>query len=344
MGKFKSTHDIAKALGISASTVSRALNDHYSISSKTKLRVIAYAQKIGFQKNLNASQLISKKTYTVGFVVPEITSHFFSTICQGIKNILDPKDYDLLIMNSGESYEKEVKIIKHLLSIRVDAIIFIPTNHGNNYDHLIPIFKNKVPFVNIDRAIIGMDCHKVLIDNKQGAFLATQHLIDIGCKNIAHLAGPENTRNSANRLEGFKSALAAHGLQSDDSLIFFTDFRVENSRQVINQVFDRKDRPDGIFTVNDELGIGCLHRAIELNITVPDQLAIIGFDNEFYSKYFNPALSTIDSPIKEMGKKSASVCLRLIEEYDLHQPKSQILKPKLIIRKSSRRGNPRHFA
>lgn len=343
MSKYLSTQDIASALGMSASTVSRALNDHYSISDRTKEKVKAYAKKNGFQKNLNAAQLLSKRTFTVGVLVPEITSHFFSTISRGIKEILDPKGYDMLIMNSGENYDKEKKILNHLLSIRVDAIIYIPTNGIKNHDHLNPVTQNKVPFVNIDRGLQGFDCHQILFDNKHGAYLATQHLIDIGCKKIAHLAGPKDTLNSKNRIMGFESALSSHGLKIDQSMICHTDFRIENSRTAINQLFERKDRPDGIFAVNDELGIGCLHRANELCISVPDELAVIGFDNEFYGEYFNPPLSTINSPILDMGRKSAEMCLNLTDHFNQCPPKIQILEPSLIIRKSSRRGNPKCF-
>jgi DNA-binding LacI/PurR family transcriptional regulator len=338
MSKYQSTVDIAKALHLSPSTVSRALNDHYSISEKTKQKVLAYAKEVGFRKNLNASRLIQRKTFTLGILMPEVVSHTFSTLAQGINDVLEPAGYDMLIMNASEQYEKEVHMINYLASIRVDGIIFSPTQQTKDYAHVETILKNKIPFVNIDRGLMGIDCHQILLDDEKGAFQATQHLIAMGCRSIAHIAGPQEALNSRNRIKGYLKALKANGFTFDKSRLTYCDFIIGNSMEAVRSLFERKDIPDGIFAVNDEMALGCLHMATQKGIQIPEQLALIGFDDEVYSKFFRPSLSTVKSPIREMGQKAAQLCLDQMEDYEAFPPKIQLLSPQLIIRNSSRKG------
>ena len=323
--------------------MSRALNDHYSISEKTKRRVREYAQQVGFQKNLNASRLSSRKTFTVGVLMPEITSHTFSTITTGIKEVLEPEEYDLILMHSAEQYEKEAHLINYLTSIRVDGIIYSPTKETNDYTHLEMIQRYKIPLVNIDRGLAGFQCHQILLDDKRGAYLATQHLVDVGCRTIAHIAGPQDALNARHRIEGYQNALSANGLPLDPALITYSDFRITNSTGAIHAILNQKLRPDGIFAVNDEMALGCMHRASELGLEIPGQLAVIGFDDEVYSQYFRPSLSTVRSPVKEMGRRAAQVCLQLMDNYAAHPPQTQLLTPQLIVRASSRRMSPPHY-
>ncbi|MEQ9438729.1 MAG: LacI family DNA-binding transcriptional regulator [Cyclobacteriaceae bacterium] len=344
MSKYQSTVDIARALNLSPSTVSRALNDHYSISAKTKQRVLDYAREVGFQKNLYASRLNHRKTFTVGILMPEISSHTFSTITSGIKEVLEPEGYDLILMHSAEQYEKEVHLINYLTSIRADGIIYSPTKETNDYAHLETILKNKIPFVNIDRGLTDFRCHQILLNDKQGAYLATQHLFDMGCRSIAHLAGPKDASNARHRIEGYQSALNANGLPFDPALITHSDFRITNSNDAIRYLLERDPLPDGIFVVNDEMALGCMHLASEKGLDIPHQLAIIGFDDEVYSQYFRPSLSTVRSPVQEMGRRAARVCLQQIENYEAYPADTQLLTPQLIVRASSRRTTPKHYA
>lgn len=338
MSKYQSTVDIAKALNLSPSTVSRALNDHYSISEKTKQRVLAYAHEVGFRKNLNASRLIQRKTFTLGILMPEVVSHTFSTLAQGINDVLEPTGYDMLIMNASEQYEKEVHMLNYLASIRVDGIIYSPTQQTKDYTHIQSILKNKIPFVNIDRGLTNVDCHQILLDDEKGAFQAVQHLIHMGCRRIAHIAGPLEALNARNRIKGYKQALEANGLPFDASLLTYSDFIIGNSMEAVKRLFDREDIPDGIFAVNDEIALGCLQMAAQKGINIPEQLALVGFDNEVYSSFFRPSISTVKSPIREMGQKAAQLCLNMVDDYEASPPKTQLLIPQLIIRNSSRKG------
>ncbi|MDF9799919.1 DNA-binding LacI/PurR family transcriptional regulator [Catalinimonas alkaloidigena] len=337
MSKYQSTVDIARALKLSPSTVSRALNDHYSISEKTKLRVLAYAHEVGFRKNLNASRLIQRKTFTLGILMPEVVSHTFSTLAQGINDVLEPVGYDMLIMNASEQYKKEVHMLNYLASIRVDGIIFSPTQQTKDYAHLQSLLKNKIPFVNIDRGLTNVDCHQILLDDEEGAFQAVQHLVNLGCRSIAHIAGPPEALNSRNRIIGYRKALEAGGLAFDASLLTYSDFIIGNSMEAVRSLFERDNIPEGIFAVNDEIVLGCLQMAAQKGIQVPEQLALVGFDDEVYSRFFRPSISTVRSPIREMGQKAAQLCLNMIDDYESFPPKTQLLTPQLIIRSSSRK-------
>jgi len=206
------------------------------------------------------------------------------------------------------------------------------------------VFKNQIPFVNVDRGIVGIDCHQILLDDQKGAYQATQHLIDIGCRRIAHIAGPKEALNSHNRQKGYEQCLRANGLSPEASLISYSDFCLRNSAESVKQVFSQATLPEGIFAVNDEMAMGCIDMAIQKGIKIPDELAIVGFDNAAYGPFFRPSISTVKSPIREMGQMAARHCLQQINNYDAHTPQTQLLSPELIIRETSRRGYPKHYA
>lgn len=344
MKKYISSTDLAKALNLSPSTVSRALNDHYAISDTTKKRVMNLAKKLGYFKNMHASSLIHQKTFTIGIIVPEITSYFFSTVIRGIKDVLGPEGYELIIMQSNENYVNEKHNIEYLTAIRVDGILFSPTLQTPNYDHLYPILKNNIPFVNFDRGCDNVKCFKVLSDDEYGAFYATQHLIDIGCKRIAHIAGPTNVLNAVNRVKGYIKALRTNKLEVKEDYIIEADFSIESSKQAIHSLLDRKDQPDGIFAINDAVALGCISVMKNRGIDIPGDIAIVGFDDETYSSHFSPSLTTISNPVYEMGKISAQLCLKQINEEEPLVPEKKVLRPKLVFRDSSKKGNVIHYA
>jgi LacI family transcriptional regulator len=337
MAKYSSITDIAKALGLSPSTVSRALNDHYSISGKTKERVWNYAKETGFQKNLNAANLLHGKSRVIGVLVPEATSHFFATLISGTRNGLAGSGYDLIILESNESYEQEVRNLRYLCSMRVDGILYAPSVATTDFSHLDLVQKNKIPFVNIDREVKGFHCCKVLLDDGYGARLAVEHLIQRGARRIAHLAGPKEVTNAAQRLQAYKDVLQEHHIPFDPALVAFSDFRMPSSAPAITRLFDQK--PEAIFCVNDETALGCMAEARKRKLQVPDDVLVVGFDDEIYSQYFNPGLTTVHSPIDQMAQMAVKKCLRLIQDFDAVVVERMVLQPELIIRKSSLRKN-----
>ncbi|MEI6946833.1 LacI family DNA-binding transcriptional regulator [Paraflavisolibacter sp. H34] len=337
MAKFISTTDLAKALQLSPSTISRALNDHYSISAATKKRVLEYARKVGFQKNANALKLLHHKTNTVGILLPEVTSYFSSELIKGLKEVFDPSGLDMIILQSGERLDKEKQNLKFLLSARVDGLVYSPSKETATPHHLEPAFKNRIPFVNLDRGLAGLNCSRVMVDDENGAFQAVQHLVRGGCRRIAHLAGPANVLNAQNRLKGYRRALAAYGLPFDPALVRETGFKLREGIGRIEQFFDAAPPLDGIFAANDEIALGCLFVARQRGRGVPEDLAVVGFDDEVYASYSHPSLTSVHSPIVEMGRLAAQYCLQQINDEAPVSHEITLLQPQLVIRESSLR-------
>ena len=344
MKKYLSTTDLAKALNLSPSTVSRALNDSSAISQETKARVLKFAQSVGYQKNLHAYSLINQKTDTIGVILPGITSYFFTTVIKGIQQVIEPAGYNLIIFQSNESLQKEIDYIRYLNALRIDGLLYAPSSETTSHEHLLPLLDKGIAFVNFDRGLDGLNCHQVLSDDQEGAFYAVQHLIDIGCKRIAHIGGPKNVLNARNRLNGYKSALKSNGIAIDEHLIGESDFSIEKCIDSVSKMLQQKDRPDGIFAVNDAAALGCMSVAKDMGLAIPHDIAIVGYDDESYSKYFTPPLSTVSNPISEMGTTSAKLCLRQIQEGLAGPFEKILLKPKLIIRASSKKGRVLHYA
>ncbi|BDD08144.1 LacI family transcriptional regulator [Fulvitalea axinellae] len=343
MKRYSSINDLAKDLKLSASTVSRALSDHYSISDKTKKRVREYAKKVGYQPNLNASNLIHRRTNIIGLIVPGITSYFFATILKGILSVLDKENYRLIIMETGDSLEKEIESVRFLTSVRAEGILFSPTSKTDTYEHFEPLVRNRIPFVNFDRGLKDLPCSSVLCDGELGAMKATQHLIDVGCKRIAHITGPENLMNASNRLKGYKKALRKNGLKIDEKLIIKGAFNLERGMGAVRQLFSFDPLPDGILAANDGIALACLSEIRKRNLKAPEDIAVAGFDNEAYSAHFTPPLTSVDNRIFDMGKTAADLCVKQIQSDKPVEPETVILEPELVVRESSRKGRVLHY-
>lgn len=343
MKKYISTSDIAKKLGISPSTVSRALNDNYKISEKTRQLVKEYAKKVGYQKNLHAASLIQNSTNIIGLVVPSTTNYFLSRIVKGITSVLYDKGYELLIMQTNEDFNREMEILSFLRSIRVDAIIYAPAHSTHTFDHIEEIIRSNLPFINYDR-LIKLDCPKVLCDDKYGAKAATQHLIDIGSKRIVHLGGPEHAMNAESRFEGYCNALKINGFSLDMKLVFRTEFSImnPNTMAAIDRIFKLTPLPDAIFSANDELAIGCMKKARTLGLKIPADIAFVGYDDDTFCQFMHPTLSTVKNKIFDMGVHTAKKCLLAVNDPEIPIESLKLL-PKLIIRGSSRKGTVLHY-
>ena len=334
---------IAEVLNLAPSTVSRALNDHYSISEETKKRVTKLAQQLGYQPNLHASSLVSRKTNVIGLVIPQVTDFFFTTVVTGIRDALEQSGYRLIIMQSNESHEIECENLHYLMAARVDGILYSPTLHTKGIKHLKPVTSNGIPFVNFDRKVNSGKFFQVLSDDEQGAYMAVQHLIDVGCKKIAHIGGPRTARNALNRFNGFAKALRSNGLTIFEQMVVETDFSIDQSIGSIKALFDAQELPDGIFAVNDATAIGCMSVALEKGLKIPKDIAIVGYDDETYSQFLTPSLSSVKNPIYEMGHLAVKMCLAQIQKDGL-PVENRTLKPKLLIRQSSKKGRVLHYA
>ncbi|MEQ9378435.1 MAG: LacI family DNA-binding transcriptional regulator [Imperialibacter sp.] len=331
--------DIARELNISPSTVSRALKDHPDISKETKKAVSELAAKLNYQPNLIALSLRKSKTNTIGVIIPEIVHFFFSTIISGIEDVAYKAGYNVIISQTNESFLREVSDTNALVNSRVDGILASVSKETVSYDHFKNLIDRGIPLVFFDRVCEELNTSRVIVDDYDGAFQATEHLISIGCKTIVHLEGPKNLDITKNRRDGYLAALKKNNLPINEDLIIHCEQTTfdEGSRQIAT-LFDKKLTFDGIFANNDMVGIGAMIALRDKGVSVPKDVAIVGFSDWEISSLMQPSLSTVSQPGFEMGQKAAQLFIEQSEaDEDEFVPRTEVLKTKLIIRKSSMR-------
>jgi len=337
MKKEKTTiHDIAAKLNITASTVSRALKDHPRISAETKKAVQKVAQKLNYQPNHIAAALRNGRSNIIGIIVPTADRSFFSSVIRGIEEIANSAKYNVMICQTYDSYEKEVASIEALLNARVDGIIVSYSKATVNFDHYNKVKERGIPLILFDRSNDELEVSHVVIDDFLGAFRATEHLIQQGCKKIAHFTNTRKISIYKERLRGYREALEQNGLVYDDSLVVASDLQLEDGRRSMTQLLDKK--PDGVFSAS-ALGIlGALQVLKENNFKIPDDVALVGFSNEAFTSFTEPALSTVEQHSMRIGNAAAEIFLQEVaSESEKFIPQKIVLKPELIIRTSSLR-------
>ncbi|MCW5518683.1 LacI family DNA-binding transcriptional regulator [Aureitalea sp. L0-47] len=296
---------IAENLGISITTVSKALKDYPDVSKKTKALVKKEAKKLNYKPNVFAVNLRTRESRTVGLIIPEVVHHFFSSVINGIIEQAEKKGYLVIILQSNESYKLEKKQIDLLVSKRVDGIMISLANKTVDISHLKRVKELEVPLVMFDKISKLIDCSKIVINDRAAAYEATKHLIERGCKRIAHFRGALLPQNSIDRFLGYKKALEDHGLKYDSSLVYICEnVDYNDGIRAANQLLKDHDDVDGIFAITDLAAIGAIAVFNEKGIRVPDDVAIMGFSNWFVSSAITPSLSTVDQPGYEMGKRT----------------------------------------
>lgn len=331
--------DIARELGISPSTVSRALKDHPDISADTKKAVNELAEKLNYQPNIVALNLRQSKTNTLGVIIPEIVHFFFSTVISGIEDVAYKAGYNVILAQSNESYDREKTDMKALFNSRVDGMLMSISRETTNYDHIESTINKGVPIVFFDRVYENPQLSKVLVDDFEGAKDATLHLIDQGCKRIAHLEGPPNLAISTQRLEGYLAALKQHNIPVNKDLIVPCPFgSIEEGRLATEKLLKLKNRPDAVFASNDPAAMGSMQAIKGAGLSIPKDVAVVGFSNWLFSSMMDPPLSSVDQPGFEMGQEAARLLIRHIdmkEDEAEIEPETKVLKTKLIVRASS---------
>ncbi|WP_369048010.1 LacI family DNA-binding transcriptional regulator [Tenacibaculum sp. UWU-22] len=331
---------IAEKLGISVTTVSKALKDYPDVSKKTKKMVKETAAMLNYKPNSFAVNLRTKESKTIGLIIPEIVHHFFSSVIKGILSQAEKKGYLVIILQSGELYDLEKKQIDLLLSKRVDGILISLANGTADYSHINSVLEQETPLVMFDKIAKIVKCSKVIIDDRKAAYQATQHLIDIGCKRIAHFRGPLLPQNSIDRFLGYKQAIVDNGLTYDASLVYVLDkMSFEEGGFYARQLLKDHKNVDGIFINTDLVAIGAIAEFNKLGIKIPEQISIVGFSNWFMSSVISPSLTTIDQPGYAMGKKAFKLLLKEINNKKKNksiQFKELVLDTDLVIRKSTK--------
>lgn len=330
--------DIATKLNLSPSTVSRSLNDHPAIGEETKKAVKELANALDYQPNPMALGLLQKKSNTIGVIVPEITSHFFSAIITGIQDVIGPSEYNIMICLSNESYEEELTLVKKLSKMRVDGILVSPSSATKDFDHFRKLQNNDVPVVVFDRDCPGLEADKVLVDDYSGAYQAVEYLVRSGCTKIAHLGGPLNLSTTKHRLQGYLDALEKNGIPKREEYIFHVKgFSHKDGLKPARKLLEMEDAPDAIFAVNDNIATSAIHVAKKIGLRIPEDISIVGFDDEPHSSYFTPALSTVWQPVYSLGMLSARILLQRIKDTSAKNDfRLEVFKPELVVRASSR--------
>lgn len=333
--------DIARELGISVTTVSRALKDHPDINRETKKAVHELASKLNYEPNVVALNLRSRKTNTIGVVIPEVVHFFFSTVVSGIEHEANLLGYNVILTQSAESLQKERNAVKALFNSRVDGMLMSLSKETTDYEHIEGILNRGIPVVFFDRVYPGQGRNMVVVDDHGGGKNATDHLIAQGCKKIAHIMGAPNLGITIQRFNGFMEALNEHNIEFFPELVVRCDGgTLEEGKQAMITLLSGKNKPDAVFANNDVLAMGAMQVIKETGLAIPQDIAVIGFSNWFYSQMTEPPLSSVDQPGFEMGKNAVRLLVKRIEQEDDKDPlppETVTLKTSVVPRASSLR-------
>lgn len=327
--------DIARKLGVSPSTVSRALKDHPDISSDTKKQVNLLAKNLNYQPNAIALSLKHSRSFTIGVIIPETVHYFFSSVISGIEDIAYDAGYNVMICQSAERYDRELSNSQMLYSNRVDGLLVSLAKGTQNFDHLKFFQDNNIPIVFFDRATDAFPCDKVLIDDYKAAFDATDFLIKRGHRKLIHLSAPQTLKIGAERYRGFYDALISNQIQPLEKHAFLAD-KFDMGFDVINELIESGNLPDGIFSVNDLTALGAILALKNHGIKIPQDIGLVGFGNGQNTNLTDPPLTTIDQNGYEMGKVAAQLLLkRIVGGLENFVPENHIINTELVIRNST---------
>jgi len=331
--------DLAKRMNLSVSTISRALHNHPSIGAETTKEVWKLAKQLGYFPNSVASNLRRRKTNMIGVIVPRIDITFHSYVISGVEEVAYKLGYNVTIYQSRDSLEREIAITTILQTNMVAGIIACLALETRSCSHFSRFNSLKVPLVFYDRVSNDLEASKVIIDDFDAASRVTQHLIDTGCRKIAHIAGCQTTSIFASRLEGYKAALLRNNLPFDPAMVYCTsNLTYEEGAKGARKLLKLPDLPDGIFCANDYTAIGAIQVIKKAELKIPEDIAVAGFSNYPVSTIIEPALTTIDDRAFEMGKTAARMLIRQIEERDANiASETIVLRTDLIVRESTRR-------
>lgn len=329
-------YDIAKKLNITAATVSRALNNNPRISASTRKLVMETAVEMNYKQNKLALALKSGKSNNVGVIVPHINRTFFSSIIRGIEEELYPHGYHVIICQTYEIENKEIETINTLLNAQVDGILMSISKATIGIEHFNRVLDKNIPLIFFDRKKNIEGVSTVTIDDFKGGYEATKHLIEQGCKRIAHLSGDRSLEIYNDRFEGYKQALKENNIPFDERYVLQTKSDVEAGKKAINKLLKLKERPDAVFSSSDYIALGVIQQLKAKGIKVPEEFCVVGFSNEPFTKFMELSITSVDQSPMEMGKMAARVFLEQVNDaQNVKIEKKVVLVPELHIRKSS---------
>ncbi len=334
MEKPATIKDIAKKLNISISTVSRALRNTPDVNAETKKSVLALSEELNYQPNRLALSLRQKQTHTIGVIVPNL-DYVLSMMVRGIDEVALEAGYTVMVCQSNESFGREIVNTKRLLESLVDGFIISVSSETKSFDHFKKIRERNIPMVVFDRITPHLVAPNVRLDNEMGGFLATEHLLEEGYKRIAILAGPKNLGISNSRMDGYMNALKKHKVKIDPSLIIHCDFNQDYAFFATQELLNMKKRPDAIFTISDRMAIGAMLAIKKKGLKMPEEIGLVGFNNEPVVSLVTPQISSVDMSSFEIGKAAAKLFIETMHNNEDMSKTEHIIKPKLFIRESS---------
>jgi LacI family transcriptional regulator len=333
--------DIAKALGLSTSTVSRALRDSYEISPETKKLVLEYAEKINYQPNPIALSLKERRSRSIGVIVCEIANSFFSQVINGIESIAYNSGYNVIIAQSRESFDRELINLQYLTSRSIDGLIISVSTETNDFSNFRQLHDKGLPIVFFDRIVDEIKTHKVIADNFKGAYDATEHLIQNGYNSIAILANAEVLSITKERLAGYKAALTDNNIEINESFIKYCHHGgmiFSEVEEAMDSLLKMKNGPDAIFASADKLTTGCLRILKLRGVKVPTEMALTGFSNTDLTELLDPPLTVIKQPAFEMGEVAIKLLLQIIEsKKPVKEFETKVLATQLFVRESAKK-------
>jgi LacI family transcriptional regulator len=328
--------DIANVLNISAAAVSKALHNDPRISDKTKEDVKKIAKNFNYQPNHLASALRRGKSNLVGVIVPRTNSNFFSSVIQNIEEVLNKEGYNIIITQSNESFKKECDNIDTLLFTQVDGIIASMANETIDLEYYEKIKSKGIPLILFDRGENNLNVDYIGINDYDSSHIIVEHLVEQGCKRIAHIGGYKHTRIFNNRIRGYVDALKKHNLPLDTELLIESSLTIEDGRAKMNELLALKNRPDAVYVAGDYAALGALQVLNEQHINIPNEIALVGFGNEPFTAMVTPTITSIEQHSSEIGKQAAKTFLKHIKKESISQTLNKIiLDAELIIRDSS---------
>jgi LacI family transcriptional regulator len=333
--------DIAEELGLSVVTISKVLRNHPDIGEATRIRVLKRMKELNYQPNFAARSLITGRTWTIGLVVPDLLHPFFAQIAKGISVDVRRKGYSLFISSSDEDPALEQEEIAQLVARRVDVMLIASSQMAP--ESFRRIEEQKIPYILLDRQFPALASNFVGVDDRAVGVLATTHLIEQGCKRIAHIRGPEIS-TAIGRLDGYKQALAAHRMAPLPGHVVSIGPSGDHvgdqaGYATTAKLLADKSRPDGIFCFNDPVALGTMRAILDAGLRVPEDIAVVGCGNLSYSDFLRVPLSSVDQNSKTIGKIAATLAIKLAQTKNPGPPKSTVVAPHLVVRASSLRAN-----
>lgn len=331
--------DLARKLHTTPATVSRALQNHPRIGKEMKKAVMELAEQMNYHPDPVAHHLRTGKGSVIGVIVPRIDRNFFASVIGGVERVAGKAGYSVIISQSNELYDNEKAAVKAMLAKKVDALAVSLAAETTNYSHFEPFLSKNIPLVFFDRTPEELSANKIQVNNFEASRQSVIHLLQQGCREIVHLAGPQTLNVYRDRLNGYKQALADWNLPFDPTRVYQA-ITLETGRAVAAQMLRSNSLPDGIFSAGDFSAMGVMHTLREAGISIPDQIAVVGFANEPFCDFVEPSLSSVDQLILPIGEEVASLLLREMDTDEVHrQPQTIELTANLVIRKSSLRTN-----